>query len=112
VTIDNSHEDIRPGMIGSVGLSAAHDLRGPSESKPRLAVPLSAVVRDPSDPKAFAVFRVTARDGKSYASVQTIEIGQTAGNSIEVTRGLTAGQKIISLGGAQLRDGQQVNILP
>jgi hypothetical protein len=29
-----------------------------------------------------------------------------------VTRGLTAGQKIISLGGAQVRDGQQVNILP
>ena len=25
---------------------------------------------------------------------------------------LTAGQKIISLGGAQVRDGQQVNILP
>jgi hypothetical protein len=75
-------------------------------------VPLSAVVRAPADPNGFAVFRLTERDGKSFASAQTIEIGQTFGNSIEVTRGLTAGQKIISLGGAQVRDGQQVKILP
>jgi hypothetical protein len=75
-------------------------------------VPLSAVVRAPADPNGFAVFRITGRDGKTYASAQTIEIGQTFGNSIEVTRGLTAGQKIISLGGAQVRDGQQVSVLP
>jgi hypothetical protein len=75
-------------------------------------VPLSAVMRAPADPNAFAVFRLTERDGKSYASAQAIEIGQTFGNSIEVTRGLTAGQKIVSLGGAQVRDGQQVTLLP
>jgi len=51
------------------------------------------------------------RDGKSYASAHIIEIGQTFGNSIEVVRGLTAGQKIISLGGAQVHDGQQVSVL-
>ena len=106
VTLENSHEDVRPGMIGSVTFS------GPRDSRPRLVVPLSAVVRAPTDPNGFAVFRLTERGGKSYASAQAIEIGQTFGNSIEVTRGLTAGQKIVSLGGAQVRDGQQVNILP
>jgi multidrug efflux pump subunit AcrA (membrane-fusion protein) len=106
VTIDNSREDVRPGMIGSITWGASHD------STPRLVVPLNAVVRSPADPNGFAVFRLTERDGKSSALAQTIEIGQTIGNSIEVTRGLTAGQKIISLGGAQVRDGQQVNILP
>jgi RND family efflux transporter MFP subunit len=106
VTIENSREDVRPGMIGSITLSGSLD------SRPRLVVPLSAVVRAPADPKGFAVFRLTERDGKSYASAQTIEIGQTFGNSIEVTRGLTAGQKIVSLGGTQVRDGQQINILP
>jgi hypothetical protein len=93
-------------MIGSVTFG------GPRDSRPRLAVPLSAVVRAPADPNGFAVFRLTERDGKSYASAQTIEIGQTLGNSIEVTRGLMAGQQIISLGGAQVRDGQQVSVLP
>jgi multidrug efflux system membrane fusion protein len=106
VTLENSREQIRPGMIGSITLSASRDLR------PRLVVPLSAVVRAPADPNGFAVFRLTERGGQSYASAQTIGIGQTFGNSIEVTHGLTAGQKIIALGGALLRDGEQVRVLP
>jgi RND family efflux transporter MFP subunit len=106
VTLENSREQIRPGMIGSINLSASRDLR------PRLVVPLSAVVRAPADPNGFAIFRLTERGGKSYASAQTIGIGQTFGNSIEVTHGLTAGQKIITLGGALLGDGEQVRVLP
>jgi multidrug efflux system membrane fusion protein len=121
VTVENSREDVRPGMIGSITLDnqqrdsqtwGSQRRDGSSDSSPRLVVPLSAVVRAPADPKGFAVFRITGRDGKSYASAQPIEAGQTFGNSIEVTRGLTAGQKIISIGSAQVRDGQQVNILP
>jgi multidrug efflux system membrane fusion protein len=106
VTLDNPHEDIRPGMIGSLILGQTR------ESRPRLVVPLAAVVRAPSDPNGFAVFRLTVRGGKSYVSAQTIEIGETFGDSIEVTRGLSAGQEIVSLGGAQLRDGQQVSVIP
>ncbi|HKD73376.1 MAG TPA: efflux RND transporter periplasmic adaptor subunit [Candidatus Acidoferrum sp.] len=105
VTLENSREDIRPGMIGSLTLGGSRD------SRPRLVVPLSAVVRAPTDPNRFAVFGLTERDGKSYASAHIIEIGQTFGNSIEVVRGLTAGQKIISLGGTQVHDGQQVSVL-
>lgn len=116
VTVENSREDVRPGMIGSITLGsqtlASQRRDGSSDSRPPLVVPLSAVVRAPADPKGFAVFRITGRDGKSYASAQPIEAGQTFGNSIEVTRGLTAGQKIISIGSTQVRDGQQVNILP
>ncbi len=106
VTIENSRQDIRPGMIGSITLSSSRDLR------PRLVVPLIAVVGAPAKPKGFAVFRLIGRDGKWCASAQTIEIGQMFGDSIEVTRGLTAGQKIITVGGALVHDGQQVNILP
>jgi RND family efflux transporter MFP subunit len=106
VTLDNAREDIRPGMIGSLILGRTRD------SRPRLVVPLTAVVRAPSDPNGFAVFRLMERGGKSCASAETIEIGETYGDSIEVTRGLSAGQKIISLGGAQLHDGQQVSVIP
>jgi len=106
VTLDNPREDIRPGMIGSLILGETRD------SRARLVVPLAAVVRAPADPNRFAVFRLTERGGKSYASAQTIEIGETFGDSIEVTRGLSAGQKIVSLGGAQLHDGQQVSVIP
>jgi len=106
VTLDNAREDIRPGMIGSLTLARARD------SRPRLVVPLAAVVRAPADPNGFAVFLVTERGGKSYASARTIEIGETFGDSIEVTRGLSAGQRIITLGGAQAHDGQQVSVIP
>jgi RND family efflux transporter MFP subunit len=106
VTIDNAQEQIRPGMIGSITLAGSRD------SRPRLVVPLAAVVRAPANPNGFAVFRLVVRDGKSYASAQTIEIGDTFGNSIEVKRGLVAGQRIISLGGALVRDGQQVSVIP
>ena len=106
VTLDNPREDVRPGMIGSLILGRTRD------SRPRLVVPLTAVVRAPGDPNGFAVFRLSERSGKSYASAQAIETGETYGDSIEVTRGLSAGQKIISLGGAQLHDGQQVSVIP
>jgi multidrug efflux system membrane fusion protein len=93
-------------MIGSVTFGGTRDLR------PRLVVPLSAVVRAPADPNGFAVFRLIERGGKSCASAQTIAIGQTFGNSIEVTRGLTAGQRIIAAGASMVHEGQQVSLLP
>jgi RND family efflux transporter MFP subunit len=106
VTLENSHEDIRPGMIGTIVIGGSRD------SRLRLVVPLSAVVRAPADPNGFAVFRLVERDGKTCASAQTIKIGQTFGNSIEVTRGLSEGQRIITLGGALVRDGQEVSVIP
>jgi multidrug efflux system membrane fusion protein len=106
VTLDNARDDVRPGMIGSITLGV---LRNP---RPRLVVPLSAVVRAPSDPKGFAIFRLVARGGKTYAEAQVIQIGQTLGNSIEVTGGLSAGQQVIALGGSLVRDGQEVRVLP
>ena len=106
LTLDNPRDEVRPGMIGSLILGV---LRNPT---PRLAVPLSAVVRAPSDPKSFAVFRLVTRNGKRYAESQIIQIGQTLSNSIEVNSGLSAGQHVIVLGGSLVRDGQEVRVLP
>lgn len=105
VTLENSREDVRPGMIGSLALGNLRDHR------PRLVVPLTAVVRAPSNPQGFAVLCLRDRDGRTYASAQIIEVGQTFGNSIEVTRGLRAGQRIIALGGSLVHDGQEVRVL-
>ena len=106
VTLENPRDEARPGMIGSLVLGMA---RNPM---PRLVVPLSAVVRAPSDPNGFAVFRLVPRDGKMYAQAQVIQIGQTLSNSIEVTGGLSAGQHVIVLGGSLVKDGQEVRVLP
>jgi multidrug efflux pump subunit AcrA (membrane-fusion protein) len=52
------------------------------------------------------------REGKSFVAAQVIQIGQTFGNSIEVTSGLKAGDKIVAMGGSLVRDGQEVRVLP
>ena len=106
VTVDNSSEQVRPGMIASISVEKSHD------SRPRLIVPLTAVVRAPANPNGFAVYRLIERNGKTYACAQTIEIGDTLDNSIEAKRGLMPGEKIITAGAALLRDGQQVNVIP
>ena len=111
VTLENPREEIRPGMIGSVTLGTVtsgttHD------AKPQLVVPLSAVVRSPGDPRGFAVMLLKEHERKQYAASQVIEIGQTFGNQIEVTRGLRAGQKLIAIGGSLVHDGQEVHVLP
>jgi len=80
VTIDNPKEEVRPGMIGALVLGAVKEAS-------RLVVPLGAIVHSPSRPEGFAVFRIRARDGKTYAEAQDIQIGNTYGNSIEVTAG-------------------------
>ena len=105
VTIDNPTETIRPGMVGAVVLSNI------APRAPRLVVPLSAIVRNPSNPSQMAVFRLDDRDGKTFAAAQPVTTGETLGNNIEITAGLTAGQRIVSLGAEQLHSGDEVRVL-
>lgn len=106
VTIENPKEEVRPGMIGTLELGAMR------ASEPRLVVPLGAIVHSPANPEGFAVFRIRERDGKMFVEAQDIQVGNTFGNSIEVTSGVSAGERIVSVGGSLLRNGQQVRLLP
>jgi RND family efflux transporter MFP subunit len=106
VSIPNPRGEIRPGMIGSLTLGPAQ------QGAARLVVPLSAVVRAPGHPNGFAVFGIEQRGGKNYARAREITAGGTFGNAIEVTSGLSAGERIVALGGELLRDGAEVRPLP
>jgi multidrug efflux system membrane fusion protein len=105
VTLANQREIIRPGMIGSLSLS------GGSHTGSHLVIPLSAMVRAPGDPKGFGVYRVEERNGKAYAAVQTVQIGQSFGNAVEVTSGVVKGDRIVVLGGELLRNDQEIRVL-
>jgi RND family efflux transporter MFP subunit len=105
VAVPNPKDDVRPGMIGSIALGSGEGTR------PRLTIPLSAVVRSPANSRAFAVFVVEQRMGNSFAVLREIKVGETFGNSIEVTSGLIEGNRVITLGAELLRDGQQVRVL-
>jgi RND family efflux transporter MFP subunit len=105
VSLANERGAIRPGMIGSLSLSGRADQRS------RLVIPLSGVVRAPGNPKGFGVFRIEEKNGKSYAAVQAVQIGQTFGNAIEVTSGVAKGERIVALGGELLHDEQEIRVL-
>jgi RND family efflux transporter MFP subunit len=105
ISLDNPREEIRPGMIGSLTLGSQ------AAPRRRLVIPFSAVVRAPNNTQGFAVFRIEERGGQTYAVAREITVGDTYGNSIEVVRGLAAGERVIVLGGELVHDGEQVRIL-
>ena len=105
VSIANENDVIRPGMIGSLSLT------GSAHRSSRLVIPLSAVIRAPGSPQGFGVFRIAERDGRNYAMAQPVQIGDTFGNAIEVTSGVSKGERIVALGGELLQNEQEIRVL-
>ena len=74
-------------------------------------LPLSAVVRAADKPNAFGVFVVEQRGDQFFARARTVELGAAYGNVIGLERGLEPGERVITNGATQVRDGQQVRVL-
>jgi RND family efflux transporter MFP subunit len=106
VTVSNAGNVLRPGMIATLMLS------GPREADPVPVLPLSAVVRAADNPSAFGVFVVEQRGDQFFARARTVELGVAYGNVIGLERGLKPGDRVIVTGATQVRDGQQVRVLP
>src|SRR5262249_54640571 len=88
ITIPNSHNDIDVGFIATLSLSG-----DPGRTLP--AVPLEAVVKPPDRPGEYAVFLLATEGGQSVARLRPVTLGDTVGNFITVTNGLSAGDHII-----------------
>jgi hypothetical protein len=76
------------------------------------AVPLSAVVRSPRDPRAYAVYVVKSRDGHDVAELREVEPGPVLGTTIAIERGLEPGERAVWMGAPLLSDGEAVAVLP
>lgn len=98
VTVDNAQMKLLPGMIVRMVL-----LRRMIENA--IAVPLFTVI--PHEGRAV-VFVAT---DDSRASEREVKLGTTDGHNIEVTSGLKAGERLVTEGQRQLRDGQLLNIV-
>ena len=105
LTIPNPANTLHPGMVGSVSLGSTDDPRS------RLVVPLSALVRSTGGSGAFAVWLLDTRGSKNYVHLQEVLVGKAFGSVIEVSRGLTLGQQIVTSGGQFLGDGEEVRVL-
>ena len=108
VTIRNQAGHLRPGMIGTVALGAAPDAAAAAP----LALPLSAVVRSPSDAKQYAVLVVERQGDSEIARVRRVELGDVMGNGVAVRHGVSAGDRVITTGATLLTDGDRVRVIP
>jgi multidrug efflux system membrane fusion protein len=106
VTISNNGNVLRPGMVATLALSGTHqDGLVP-------VLPLSAVVRAADNPNAFGVFVVEQRGDQFFARARTVQLGAAYGNVIGLVGGLKPGEHVVVTGASQVRDGQQVRVLP
>ncbi|WP_444944077.1 efflux RND transporter periplasmic adaptor subunit [Microbulbifer sp. ZKSA006] len=106
VTVDNPQAHLRVGMIASLALDK---IPAPVN---RVIIPLSCLVALPGKPEGFAVF-VLVRDGETLrAKIRQVHPGQVLGNDIAILQGLNEGERVVSTGAAQLRDGQAIIVVP
>jgi len=104
VTIPNPKNQLKSGMIASLALG--------EEVLPKtvLAVPLSAVIRDPQNPEAFAVLVAEGGD-PATARARTVELGDAYGNMVEVLGGVQAKERVITAGATLVKSGEQVRVM-
>ena len=59
----------------------------------------------------YSIFTVTERDGKQFARLKSVRIGETFGKSVVIDEGLTPGERIIVNRTNQLSDGSLIRVV-
>jgi multidrug efflux system membrane fusion protein len=104
VTIPNPKDQLKSGMIASLALN------GVQLPQSVLAVPLSAVVRDPARSDSFAV--MVTEGSPETARLRPVELGDTYGNMIAAKGGLSFGEQVITTGVNLIKNGDKVRVIP
>jgi RND family efflux transporter MFP subunit len=105
ITIPNAHGQLKPGMIGALEVGGA-------KAPESIVVPLSAVVRSPSDPSGYAVFIVEGTGDNQVARIHDVKLGGVLGNMIAVDEGVKAGERVIMAGATMVVNGEKVRVIP
>jgi multidrug efflux system membrane fusion protein len=106
VTIANPKDQLKSGMIASLALN------GEQLPDSVLAVPLSAVIRDPAHADSFAVMVTEGAGDPPTARLRSIELGNTYGNMIAAKGGLAFGERVITTGVSLVKNGDKVRVIP
>ena len=104
VLLDNAEKTLKSGMIATIELGMS------DKGRPALGVPLSALMRAPTNMDAYAVMVVDDEGGKSVVHIREVKIGRTVGNLVEVTHGLRATDRIVIGGSNIVPDGAAVTV--
>ncbi len=106
VRIDNPQNLLKAGMIASISIGT------PSPTGGVAVVPISAVVRNPSDPTGFAVLVTEGSGDMVKVHTQDVTLGNTYGNLIAVHSGVNVGDRVVTSGTNMVKNGDQVRIIP
>ncbi|MFS1523344.1 efflux RND transporter periplasmic adaptor subunit [Microbulbifer sp. 2304DJ12-6] len=106
VTLPNHNALLKTGMIMSLILDKA---KIPPN---QVVIPLSCLVTESVGGTGFAVFVLESDQGVLRARRRSVISGRVLGNDIAILQGLTAGERVVSTGAAQLQDGQPVTVVP
>jgi RND family efflux transporter MFP subunit len=107
VTIPNKDGRLRPGMIGTVSLG-----QNDAATSPFPTAPLTAIVRPKGGASDYAAFVVERQGDAEIARLRPLQLGEVVGNAITITKGLTAGERVIVSGASLLVDGEKVRVVP
>jgi multidrug efflux pump subunit AcrA (membrane-fusion protein) len=92
-------------MIASLGLG------GEILPTSVLAVPLSAVIRDPQNAQGFAVLIAEGMGDPVTVRSRNVELGDAYGNMIQVVSGLKTGERVVTAGSTLVRSGDKVRVM-
>ncbi|MEM8570748.1 MAG: efflux RND transporter periplasmic adaptor subunit [Pseudomonadota bacterium] len=110
VRTDNTTRQLQIGMTATVEIAPA------DTDRTILTIPLTSVVRAADPGATYAVYTLSEVSGDaSDAAVATqsaVDLGEVIGNQIEVTGGLTAGDRIVRSGAKIVSNGAAVTIIP
>lgn len=102
IEIDNSNKELKSGMVAQVDLTR-------ESRQDTLIIPTSALLEENG---IYRVFVVEEQDGKTVAKERIVERGIMTSDRVEITKGLSADERIVIRGKNILSDGAVVEIVP
>jgi multidrug efflux system membrane fusion protein len=105
VTVPNPRNQLKAGMIASLAVG------GEILPSTVLAVPLSAVIRDPQNPQGFAVLLAEGIGDPTTVRAHAVELGDAYGNMIQVLGGVSTGDRVVTSGSTLVRSGDKVRVI-
>jgi len=100
-TVKNVDGRLRPGMFGSV------EVQLPAAEKV-ITVPLSAIVYNPYGNAIYVVEGKAKEGGDLTVRQQFVQTGATRGDQVAVTKGVKAGDVVVTAGQLKLRNGGSI----
>jgi RND family efflux transporter MFP subunit len=104
VSLPNRDRSLKVGMIANIRIE-----RGDPQAVP--VVPMTALMTAESGSTTYSVFTVKENDGKQFAQLKSVRIGETFGKSVVIDEGLAPGERIIVNRTNQLSDGSPIRVV-